>query len=118
MIKFNSAIGTYGESLAKNFLRDRGYVILDENFTCKIGEIDIIARDMNYVCFIEVKSRYSTKFGSPLESITPNKIKKIHRIAQYYILLNKLERNLFRFDALEISFKENSYNINLIKNAF
>lgn len=118
MKKFNTHIGAYGESLAKNYLRDNGYLIIDENFTCKIGEIDLIAKDGDYICFIEVKSRYNTNFGSPLDSINYNKRKKIQRIAEYYILLNKLEKNHFRFDALEIFLKDTSYHLNLIKNAF
>ena len=81
MKRLNYEIGAYGESLAKNFLRDQGYYILEENFSCKIGEIDLIARDENYICFIEVKTRYSQDYGTPAESITYRKRKKLYKIA-------------------------------------
>lgn len=116
MKEYNSDIGIYGESLAKNFLRDKGYNIIEENFSCRIGEIDIIARDGNYICFIEVKSRYSINFGHPRESITLRKQKKLYRVAQYYILVNNLKNCWFRFDAVEIYLKNSSYRINLLKN--
>lgn len=118
MKSLNHSIGAYGESLASDYLRDCGYYIIEENFSCKIGEIDIIARDGPYLCFIEVKSRYSLKYGAPRESITPHKQKKIRQVAEYYLMINHTSDVPLRFDIMETYFKDNSYHINLIKNAF
>ena len=116
MKRLNYEIGAYGESLAKNFLRDQGYYILEQNFSCKIGEIDLIARDGDYICFVEVKTRYSQDYGTPGESITYHKRKKLYKIAQYYILINKIQNSSFRFDAVEIILLNSSFKLNLIKN--
>ncbi|OFI07711.1 hypothetical protein CLOACE_00590 [Clostridium acetireducens DSM 10703] len=120
MHKFNKYVGNFGENLAENYLKKCGYIILDRNFKCKIGEIDIIALDKDYITFIEVKSRYSLYYGHPCECIKYNKIKKIYKTAQFYILKKKLFKNKFRFDVIEIILNKNTdnYSINLIKNAF
>lgn len=120
MKNLNKCIGNYGEDLARKYIEEKGYSLLEQNFLCKLGEIDLIAKDNNYICFIEVKTRYSQKYGSPLESITPSKQKKIYRTAQYYICINNIHKSYFRFDAIEVIISTNGKNpyINLIKNAF
>lgn len=111
----NRAIGTNYEQKAAEYLKSQGYLILEQNFRCKIGEIDIIAQSDGYLCFIEVKYRSGTNKGYPAEAITPNKIRKITRTAQFYMLLHKIYENTpCRFDAVVI-LKE---DISLIKNAF
>lgn len=120
MKSLHKSIGTYGENLCVNYLETMGYTILYKNYTCKIGEIDIIAKDNNYICFIEVKSRYSYKYGLPSESINNSKQIKLFKVAQHFILKNNLYSNFFRFDVIEV-FLDRSNNIhkfNLIKNAF
>ncbi|MEG0306887.1 MAG: YraN family protein [Clostridium sp.] len=120
MKSLNKSIGNYGETLAKTYIETLGYISIEQNFSCKLGEIDLIAKDSNYICFIEVKTRYATRYGYPLESITSKKIKKLYRAAQYYISLNNIHKSFFRFDAIEIIINANdsSHRINLIKNAF
>ncbi|MBU5488665.1 YraN family protein [Clostridium sp. MSJ-8] len=120
MKHFNKAIGYYGEDLTCDFLTNNGYVILDRNFTCKIGEIDIISRKGNLLVFTEVKSRYSYKYGIPLESITPSKISNIRKIAHLYIIRNSLFDLYARFDVCEIYFNydNNNYDINYLENCF
>lgn len=111
----NRAVGTQFEEKAAEYLRKNGYHILEKNFRCNIGEIDLIAKDEDYLCFIEVKYRSDTAKGFPAEAITPNKIKKITRTAQFYMLLHKLPQDTpCRFDAVVILQSE----ISLIKNAF
>lgn len=107
-------IGTTAEKLAVNYLIQNNYSIINTNFRCKIGEIDIIAKDNDYIVFIEVKYRKNTKRGLPREAVNYNKQKTIIKVANYYILQNKLYTNNFRFDVVEIIDKQ----INLIKNAF
>lgn len=116
----NKAIGNYGENLAEEYIKAMGYIVLNRNFRCKIGEIDLIAKDGDFIVFIEVKSRYGNLYGSPCESITYYKKVKIFNTAQVYILKNKLNKYKFRFDVIEVFLNKenNSTNINLIKDAF
>lgn len=108
-------IGTKRELEAAEFIRKQGYVLLEKNFRCRIGEIDLIARDGAYLCFIEVKYRASTSKGFPAEAITPTKIHRITRTAQFYMLMHQLPQDTpCRFDAVVILGEEFS----LIKNAF
>ncbi|WP_102400658.1 YraN family protein [Haloimpatiens massiliensis] len=120
MHHLNKDIGKYGESIAEKHLESLGYTILDRNFSCKFGEIDLIGKDKNYIVFIEVKSRYSTLYGHPCEAVTKNKQLKICKVAQLYILKKKFFNNNFRFDVVEIILNsdENKPSIKLIKNAF
>jgi putative endonuclease len=111
----NRAVGTTFEQKAADYLRKNGYQILDKNFRCKIGEIDLIAKSEGYLCFIEVKYRSGTSKGFPAEAITPTKIRRITRTAEFYMLLHKLPQDIpCRFDAVVILENE----ISLIKNAF
>ena len=81
--------------------------ILDKNFRCKIGEIDIIAREGNYICFIEVKTRYGDLFGSPCEAVTYSKQQRISKVAQIYIMKKRLYRFFCRFDVIEVILNKN-----------
>lgn len=119
MKKLNKELGRFGEEIVSHFLLDRDYYIFENNFICYIGEIDIIARKGDYLCFIEVKTRYYVKYGKPCESINSYKQRKIKKIAQYFILKNKLHNYIYRFDIAEVVFSENGeYIINYIENAF
>jgi putative endonuclease len=111
----NREVGTRYEQKAADYLRTNGYTLLHKNFRCKIGEIDLIARDEGYLCFIEVKYRSGTRNGYPAEAITPNKIKRITKTAQFYMLLHHIPQDTpCRFDVVVILEEE----ISLIKNAF
>jgi len=74
-----------GEKKASSFLKSKGYKILCMNFRSRLGEIDIIAKDKDSICFIEVKTRRSSNFGLPKDSISKRKINHISRVALYYI---------------------------------
>ncbi len=73
------------KNISENYLKNLGYKILEKNFRCKCGEIDLIAMHKGYVCFIEVKTRYGINFGIPAESVTYSKQRKIYKTAQVYI---------------------------------
>ncbi|MCY6959509.1 YraN family protein [Clostridium brassicae] len=119
---YNKKIGSYGESLAESYLKNMGYQILEKNFMCYHKEIDIIAYlpKNNCICFIEVKSRFSNKYGTPSEAVTYKKIINLNSAAKFYISKNKLEKYNFRFDIIEIMFNniDTNYNLQHIKNAF
>ncbi|MCR5641641.1 MAG: YraN family protein [Lachnospiraceae bacterium] len=106
--------GAY-ESRAAEFLQSRGYRILERNFRCRIGEVDIIARDGNYLVFVEVKYRKSASRGMPVEAVGFAKQKKISSVAGYYLMTHGLyENTAVRFDVVAILGEE----IRLYQNAF
>ncbi|MDK2798385.1 MAG: putative endonuclease [Clostridiales bacterium] len=122
MKNYKKLVGALGEDIAVKYLLKKNYKILERNFHCKLGEIDIIAKEGAYIVFIEVKTRKNTNFGVPSEAVNYYKQKKIMQIAQYYLMVNKLNVNV-RFDVIEIiaELKENKpllKSIRLIKNAF
>jgi putative endonuclease len=116
--------GDFGEKMAVEYLTRNGYQLLLQNYRFgRFGEIDIIASNDNYICFIEVKTRTNTNYGFPAESVTYKKQQKIRRIAQSYINKHKLFDKDFRFDVIEVFLEKSSsdykvLDINLIKNAF
>lgn len=97
-------LGKFGEGFACNYLRQHGYQILCRNFRCRMGEIDIIAEKNAVLCFVEVKTRASTRFGKPSEAVTWTKQKKIYRCAEYYMQVRGIIQNMpvLSFDVIEI----------------
>lgn len=120
MKAFNKDIGALGEDISENHLKNLGYKILEKNFRCKYGEIDLIAVNKNYICFVEVKTRYGTNFGMPSEAVNYSKQKKIYKTAQVYILKKNIINSNFRFDVIEVFLNSanNDFLINHIENAF
>lgn len=96
-------IGFLGEDYAANYLENHNFNILERNFRFgKFGEIDIIALENEYICFIEVKTRTSILFGMPSESVNTNKQKKIKSLAQIYLKRKRLLNTNIRFDIIEV----------------
>lgn len=99
------SFGNIGENMAAELLEADGYRILDRNYRCKFGEIDIIAEKNDVICFVEVKTRSSYNYGRPCESVNYEKKKHIRRTAANYLNdLNKPEyiSRRYRFDVIEI----------------
>ena len=116
---YNKETGNTGENIACEFLRKNKYIIIEQNFSCKQGEIDIIAKSpTNYLVFIEVKTRSSLKYGMPCEAVTPYKQKHIKVVSKYYILKNNLYNIDIRYDVIEILKLNNNIYINHLKAAF
>ena len=112
-------VGIRGEKLARDFLGKNGYHILESNYRCPEGEIDIIARHKDCLVFIEVRTKKSRQFGSPEESITPAKMEKLRTVAAHY---GQTHDNLplsWRIDvvAIELNQKGQVSRIELIENA-
>lgn len=120
MHTFNKDIGNLGEDLSCKYLRTNNYIIMKRNFRCKIGEIDIIARNGDYIVFVEVKSRFNYDYGTPAEAVNLHKQRKICKTAEVYIMQNNLYKVSYRFDVIEILFQLelNTYSLKLIKDAF
>lgn len=111
-------IGNKGEELAVKYLKKRKYKVLERNYTCRYGEVDIIARDGDTVAFVEVKSRSENTRVNPLYSVNRRKQTQICKAAQDYIVKKKISDKMFRFDVLTVIYKEPDAEIELIKNAF
>jgi len=116
----NQSLGNFGEEQACRYLQAKGYKILDKNFRNKIGEIDLIAKDGINICFIEVKTRKSFRYGAPFESVGATKQHKMVQMALSYLKYKFHTINvLSRFDVVSIcQNKEGQPIIEHIVNAF
>ena len=110
--------GARGEESAAEFLRVQGYRILERNYRCPLGEVDIIARDGNTIVFVEVKTRTSERFGSPQAAIGPQKQKRMTAIALYYLKGQGWPGKPARFDVAAVSLREGRETVTLYRNAF
>lgn len=108
--------GDFGERLAREYMEGLGYKILAQNYTKTIGEIDIIATKDDIIIFTEVKTRKNIDFGSPRDFVNPNKIRRILKTAEIYMLENDLFDYQPRFDVCEVILEEDQ--INYLENAF
>lgn len=113
------SLGKKGEDLAAGYLQHIGLRIITRNYRQKSGEIDIIARDKEYLVFVEVKTRKSLKFGQPFEAVTAKKQAQISRVAMDYITRNKLHDHPVRFDVVSILMsKDGKTDITHLANCF
>ena len=110
----NRIKGKIGETLAIKYLEEQGYKILETNYSNKLGEIDIIAKDNDRIVFVEVKERASAKFGYPREAVNYYKQQKIQMVANCYLKNKRLMDSYIRFDVIEIL----AGNLTHLKNAF
>ena len=106
-------VGSFYEDSAKRFLSEQGVSILEVNYRCKMGEIDIIGIQGDVLIFFEVKYRKDNRYGSSFDAIDKSKQKKIISCAKYYLTVNKTDR-FIRFDAIGID----GDKIEWIKDAF
>ena len=111
--------GILGEKLAKDFLKKRGYHIKETNYRCPEGEIDIVANHKDHLVFIEVRTKTSPEFGSPEESITPTKRKRLRAIASHYRQTHNDLPPLWRIDVVAVELNQTGKlsRIDLIANA-
>jgi len=116
---YNQTIGKRGEDAAARFLEHLGYEILDRNWTCPAGEVDIVAFDECTLVFVEVKTRTSMAKGFPSEAVTPEKRRRYERIACWYLSSCDLIDIHVRFDviALVVVSKDRAF-VRHYRNAF
>ena len=108
-------LGKKYENVAKKYLIDNDYKIIDANYFTKAGEIDLIGNNEGYLCFIEVKYRDAESIAKGLFAVNRDKQKRIYNAARIYMLLNNIKSDTAcRFDVVSIDGNE----ITLIKNAF
>ena len=112
------ALGQFGEDVACDYLKKHGYAILDRNFHCRLGELDIVALHAQVLVGVEVKTRWSKAFGTPEEAVTPRKVAHMIKTLQYYAMLHPHLPQAQRLDVVAIEVDENGHpqNIRLITN--
>lgn len=113
-------IGKFGEELACEYLESNNYVIMDRNFSCRQGEIDIVAFDKNSkeIVFFEVKTRTSFNYGFPAEAVNNAKKRHIINSVKYYLYIKKMYDYFIRIDVIEIVICKGRYKLNHLKNVF
>jgi putative endonuclease len=109
-------LGKLGEEKAVRYLISKGFKILDRNYKCKTGEIDIIAMEGKTLVFIEVKTRRGLSYGLPCESVTSAKKRHLLRTLRYYVAFHGLEEMDMRVDVIEILALKKGIYLNHIKN--
>ena len=116
----SSSRGAQFEDYARDYLADQGLCLLQQHFHCRFGEIDLIMRDQETICFIEVKFRKSLRFGGAASTISISKQRKIIKTALFYISQHRhLASQALRFDAFLIQQQADTSNqVNWIRAAF
>ncbi|GAB2668923.1 YraN family protein [Kribbella swartbergensis] len=103
-MRTKNAVGRYGEDLAARYLTDAGLVILERNWRCELGEIDIVAREHDTLVVCEVKTRRGLNYGSPLESITYRKLTTLRKLAGRWLQTHQLKPAAVRIDVVAVLF--------------
>lgn len=98
----NVELGKFGESLATQYFELLGCEILDRNWRCPLGEIDLVIRDGGYTACVEVKTRRSLRAGHPLEAITPEKLQRMRQVAGQWAAANPGQRAKLRLDVISV----------------
>jgi putative endonuclease len=111
-------LGKRGEELALRFLKKKGYKIVERNYICKMGEMDIIAQEKDTLVFVEVKTRTSTAFGPPQLAVNSAKQMQLSKVALNFLKEKRLEDIKARFDVVAIVLRPSGEEIELIKDAF
>ncbi|GAA1695389.1 YraN family protein [Kribbella yunnanensis] len=101
-MRTSNAVGQYGEELASRYLTNQGLVILERNWRCAIGEIDIVAREGDTLVVCEVKTRRGLGYGSPLESITYRKLTTLRKLAGAWLRSHEVRPRAVRIDFVAV----------------
>jgi len=119
MTKIRRQTGQVGENAARSYLEKLGYKVVDTNYRCLLGEIDIVARDDDTTVIVEVRTRTGSGFGIPEESITPGKARRLRRLALYYLQSVYRREVPCRIDLVTVRISKNTHvvvGVNHIKN--
>ena len=118
--RINKSRGKQGEDLACSYLKKQGYRIVERNFRCKIGEVDIVAVGEDCICFVEVKARTRVDYGMPRDAVDRRKQWKLSRCAQLYLKLHPGFAARFspRMDIIEVLYREDGTFVRHTPSAF
>lgn len=111
-------LGKQSEDLAARYLQKVGYKIITKNYSCRQGEIDLIAREKDVLVFVEVRSKQNQRYGLPIETIDKNKQMKIKKAAANYLHQQGKNDCYCRFDAVAVLWEDNIPQISLYRDAF
>ncbi len=113
------ALGSRGEDLAVQYLKKKGFKVIERNYHCSAGEIDLIAREGKTLVFVEIKTRSSSDYGLPQDAVDRFKQKKMIEVARSYLAERHLTEDIpARFDVVAIHLMPAGPQIELIKDAF
>ena len=116
--RVSTRLGNEGERIAASHLTERGYHILERNFRCRGGEVDLIALDGATLVFVEVKLRRSLARGAPIEAVTPVKESRVRKAAQVYLAYSGRVFTRLRFDVVSVMKSGKKTDITHLKAAF
>lgn len=111
-------LGREGERIAERFLKKKGYKVVERNYRCAAGELDLIVLDRRVIVFVEVKTRTGSGYGTPLEAVEFRKQHKMIHVAQFFLNAKKLTQREARFDVVGISWPGAQPLVEHIENAF
>jgi putative endonuclease len=109
--------GRVGENAAENWLEGQGFEIVERNITTRAGEIDLVAREEDTLCFVEIKARSNRTFGPAVAAVPPSKQRRIARAAALYLARNPTEAPC-RFDVLAMDLEDGAWRFQLVRDAF
>lgn len=118
MINPRQILGKQGEELAEHYLLKKGYKLIERNYRCAAGEVDLIVSKRRVIVFVEVKTRSGERFGSPLEAVEFHKQRKMVRAAQFFLSQKGLHQRDARFDVIGISWPGGKPIVEHVENAF
>ena len=118
MSKTRQLFGRDGERLAERYLQQKGYKIVERNYRCRGGEVDLIVLDHKVIVFVEVKTRADHQFGNPLEAVESRKQRKMIQAAEFFLNEKGLHNREARFDVVGISWSGPQPAVEHIENAF
>jgi putative endonuclease len=111
-------LGKEGERIAEQYLKGKGYKLVERNYRCAAGEVDLIVLDRRVIVFVEVKTRTGHGFGTPLEAVASRKQHKMIQAAQFFLAQKGLHQREARFDVVGISWPAREPVIEHVENAF
>lgn len=118
MARHKQILGKEGEEIAERYLTRKGYRLVERNYRCRLGELDLIALDRRVIVFVEVKTRSDHRFGGPLESVHRRKQRKMINAALFFLSQHRLHHREARFDVVGVSLDGPEPIIEHIQNAF
>ena len=111
-------LGKEGERVAERYLQKKGYRVVERNYRCPLGELDLVVLDQRVIVFVEVKTRTGHGFGTPVEAVEFRKQRKMIQVAQFFLAEKKLQQRDARFDVVGVSWPGGEPVVEHIENAF
>jgi putative endonuclease len=116
-MRAKDARGRWGEQMAAEHLIEQGLIVLDRNWRCDIGEVDIVARDGDALVICEVKTRSSRRFGDPLEAVTTQKAARLRRLAARWVVEHDVRPREIRIDLVGVVLSDGGLEIEHVRGA-